>query len=121
MKYTATAATDMVFGGHGKDTLHGGAGDDMFYGGVGADRYYGGAGSDMIYADDADTVINGWLPAFDISDPTNTDNAPANDDTTGVDESTEAVNDPMAVDTLSYERLEKSVTKDPWCRYDYKH
>ena len=78
---------DMVFGGHGKDTLHGGAGDDMFYGGVGADRYYGGAGSDMIYADNADTVINGWLPAFDEDDPTNTDNAPDDDATTdGVDE-----------------------------------
>ena len=33
------------------------------------------------------------------------------DTTAGVDESTEAVNDPMAVDTLSYERLEKSVEK----------
>ena len=103
---------DMLFGGWGSDTLHGGAGDDMLNGGkegdtAGVDTYYGGAGSDMIYANPDDT-INGWLPAFDADDPANT--APENDaETVNVDESTEDANDRMAVDTVSFARLEKAV------------
>ena len=87
---------DMLFGGFGVDTLKGDAGDDMLNGGPGADMLYGGAGSDMIYADTMDTVINGWV-----------ETPPADDTNTGdVDESTEAHNDPMAVDTVSFARLE---------------
>ena len=102
---------DMLFGGWGSDTLHGGAGDDMLNGGkegdtAGVDTYYGGAGSDMIYAN-SDDSIDGWLPAFDADDPANT--APAEDADTPDDESTEAVSDPKAVDTVSFERLEKAV------------
>ena len=103
---------DMLFGGWGSDTLHGGAGDDMLNGGkegdtAGVDTYYGGAGSDMIYANSDDT-INGWLPVYDADDPANT--APEDDtDTADVDESTEDANDPMAVDTVSFARLEKAV------------
>ena len=102
---------DMLFGGWGSDTLHGGAGDDMLNGGkegdtAGVDTYYGGAGSDMIYAN-SDDSINGWLPVFDADDPANT--APENDADTTADESTEAVSDPMAVDTVSFARLEKAV------------
>ncbi|MDE0512434.1 MAG: pre-peptidase C-terminal domain-containing protein, partial [Gammaproteobacteria bacterium] len=102
---------DMLFGGWGSDTLHGGAGDDMLNGGkegdtAGVDTYYGGAGSDMIYAN-SDDSIDGWLPAFDADDPANT--APENDPDTTPDESTEAVSDPKAVDTVSFARLEKAV------------
>ena len=94
---------DMVFGGHGDDTLHGGAGDDMLNGGPGIDEYYGAAGSDMIYAGNEDTVIDGWF---------HDDDAPEDDD--DVDnglESTEAVSDPKAVDTVSYARLKAGVEK----------
>ena len=101
---------DTVFGGHGDDELHGGAGDDMLHGGPGVDSYYGGAGSDMIYAEQTDAIFNGWLPAYDPTDPGNPNNAPANDeDTPDDDEGTEAVSDPMAVDTVSFARLEEEV------------
>ncbi len=86
------AGNDMLFGGAGIDTLKGDAGDDMLNGGAGADRLFGGYGSDMIYADTADTVIDGWV---EDKDPENT----------GTD-LTEAAEDPMAVDTVSFARLE---------------
>ena len=86
---------DMIFGGAGDDTLDGGAGNDTLVGGGGADTYYGGAGSDMIHADKADTTINGWLETPPVDDTATAD----------VDESTEAANDPMAVDTVSYARV----------------
>ena len=107
---------DMLFGGHGTDTLSGGAGNDMLNGGAGADTIYGGAGSDMIYADAADTVINGWLAPYADTDPADGEPdspymGPADDDTTGdVNESLEATNDPMAVDTVSYAKLKTAVT-----------
>ena len=85
---------DMLFGGVGADTLKGDAGNDMLNGGSGADRLYGGYGSDMIYADTMDTVINGW-----VEDP------PEDPDNAGTD-LTEAQEDPMAVDTVSFARLE---------------
>ena len=85
---------DMIFGGAGDDTLDGGAGNDMLVGGGGADTYYGGAGNDMIYADKSDTTINGWV-----------ETPPTDDTATTPDESTEAVSDPMTVDTVSYARV----------------
>ena len=91
---------DMIFGGHGVDKLHGDAGDDMLVGGPGADEFYGGAGSDMFYADNADTIINGWL-ADQVDDT----------DTANIDESMESQVDPMTVDTVSFARLEDGVTK----------
>ena len=87
---------DMIFGGAGDDTLDGGAGNDTLVGGGGDDTYYGGAGSDMIHADAADATINGWLETPPVDDTATAD----------VDESTEAANDPMAVDTVSYARVE---------------
>ena len=90
------AGNDMIFGGAGDDVLHGDAGNDMLVGGADDDTYYGGAGSDTIYADADDSTINGWVMT-----------PPANDDTTdNVDESTEAGSDPMAVDTVSYARVD---------------
>ena len=93
---------DMLFGGWGSDTLHGGAGDDTLHGGkegdtAGVDTYYGGAGSDMIYANSDDT-IDGWLAGQEDDD-----------DTADVDESMESDMDPMAVDTVSFARLENAV------------
>ena len=107
---------DMLFGGRGTDTLSGGAGDDMLNGGAGADTIYGGAGSDMIYADSDDAVINGWLAAYDDTDPADGEPdspymGPIDDtDTADVNESLEATNDPMAVDTVSYAKLKSGVT-----------
>ena len=92
---------DMLFGGIGVDTLKGNEGDDTLNGGKGNDIFYGGAGSDVIHADDGDTTINGWVE----SPPTADDLATPGDDTT------EAGADPMAVDTVSYARLEEGVTK----------
>ena len=111
------AGDDMLFGGIGADTLSGGAGDDMLVGGRDADTIYGGYGSDLIYADRTDTTINGWLvQALDdgttpgstagdgiIDNPPYT--GPLNTVGTPADESTEAGSDPMAVDTVSYEKL----------------
>ena len=82
---------DMLFGGSGIDTLKGDAGDDMLHGGPGADILYGGYGSDLIYADTMDTVINGWVETPPVVDGT---------------AQTEAMEDPMAVDTVSFARLE---------------
>ena len=117
------AGDDMLFGGIGTDTLSGGPGDDMLNGGRDADTIYGGAGSDLIYAESTDTAINGWLiQALDDGSNGGTagdgiiDNpgpyvGPLNDaDTPTVDESTEAGSDPMAVDTVSFEKLEDGVT-----------
>ena len=107
------AGDDHIFGGQGDDALHGGTGNDHLWGNgvtkgttVG-NTYYGGAGSDMIYANDADTVINGWLPAYDADDPKNT--APQYNPDTG-DQATEAVYDEGSVDTVSYEKLEDGVS-----------
>ena len=94
---------DNLYGGLGVDTLDGGKGDDTLQGGAGVDTIYGGYGSDTIYADDDDANIDGWV----ISTA-----RPADDDTTGgVNEGSEAHNDPGAEDTLSYERLKKGVEK----------
>ena len=102
---------DMLYGGLGKDTLAGGSGNDTFYGGAGDDTFYGGAGSDTIYADKDDTTINGWLAAYiDTDGADNTYAGPKDDTTTNeVDESTEAANDPMAIDTVSYEKSKTGV------------
>ena len=114
---------DMLFGGIGIDTLSGGAGDDVLNGGGGADVFYGGPGSDLIYADSTDTTINGWLiQALDGDTDGEIDNpgpyvGPLNDaDTADVDESTEAGSDPMAVDTVSFEKLEEGIgaSDDIW-------
>ena len=97
---------DMIFGGIGDDTLHGGAGDDLLSGGRDSDSSYGGPGSDMIYATVAndtgrvdDRVIDGW---------TGTGNIGA---TADLDESVEDAmgNDPRAVDTVSFEKVERGV------------
>ena len=112
------AGADMLFGGIGADILSGGAGDDTLNGGGGADTFYGGAGSDLIYAESTDTVINGWLATYADGDndgePDNIYMGPPDDTSAtapaGVDESTEAANDPMAVDTVSFEKLEEGVT-----------
>ena len=108
---------DMIFGGYGNDTHSGGGGNDMLHGGPGADVFYGGAGSDMIYADAADSIINGWLAAYDDDDGNNMPDSPymgpADDPGTtddNMDESTEMFNDPRAVDTVSYARLKSGVT-----------
>ena len=104
---------DMLFGGDGADTLRGGAGDDVLNGGKHADGLYGGAGSDMIHADAADTVINGWLAPYDTTTGAdNTYNAPQDDtNTSDVNESLESTNDPMAVDTVSFAKVEDGVTR----------
>ncbi len=90
------AGDDHIFGGKGDDHLYGGTGDDRLWGNGGADTYYGGAGSDMIYANEMDTVINGWVmtPPDDNGSP-----------------QTEAVGDPGAVDTVSYEKMEDGVER----------
>ena len=85
---------DMLFGGVGNDTLKGDAGDDMLHGGPNADRLFGGAGSDLIYADTMDSVINGWVET-PPDDPDNPGTPLA-----------EAAGDPMAVDTVSFARME---------------
>ena len=115
------AGDDMLFGGIGIDTLSGGAGDDTLNGGGGADIIYGGAGSDLIYAETTDTTINGWLLTYADTDgdgePDSIYMGPPNDtDTADIDESTEAANDPMAVDTVSFEKLEEGVgvSGTPW-------
>ena len=116
---------DMLFGGIGIDTLSGGAGDDVLNGGGGADVFYGGPGSDLIFADSTDTPINGWLiTAVDsdtdgVADNAGPDTGPLDDpDTTGDgnNEGSEAYNDPMAVDTVSFEKLEEGIgeTGTPW-------
>ena len=111
---------DHLFGGIGVDTLSGGAGDDKLNGGGGADTIYGGAGSDMIYATNDDAVVNGWLAPYADSDtdgePDSPYMGPADDTTTTGDGENESLeshkdNDPMAVDTVSYARLDKGVTK----------
>ena len=93
---------DMLFGGIGDDDLFGGGGDDTLNGGAGGDDFYGGAGSDLIYADPDDGTIDGWVMT-----------PPDDDKNTDANESTEAVSDPMAVDTVSFEKLkEMGVGKD---------
>ena len=96
---------DMIFGGVGNDTLDGGDGDDTLNGGAGNDTFYGGAGSDVIYADADDAVINGWLET-----PPEDDTATTGD---GEDESLESHrdNDPMAADTVSFEKLEEGIVR----------
>ena len=105
---------DMIFGGHGGDVLAGGDGDDMLNGGADGDWVYAGAGSDMIYADSDDVVINGWLAPWDADDDPTTDTdtnyeGPEDPDNMGT-ALTEAQVDPMAVDTVSYEKLKSGVT-----------
>ena len=96
---------DMIWGGIGADVLRGGAGNDMLHGGSGADEFYGGYGSDMIYAESTDAVINGW-----VEEP------PTDDGTPSGTALTEAAEDPMAVDTVSFARLESGVGASgaPW-------
>ena len=111
------AGADMLFGGIGADTLFGGAGDDTLNGGRDADTFYGGYGSDLIYAETTDQVINGWLLAATdgdsdgVADNDGPYTGPVDDTDTGdVNESLEATNDPMAVDTVSFEKLKEGVT-----------
>ncbi len=90
---------DMLFGGWGNDILKGGAGNDTLNGGAGADMFYGGDGSDMIHADANDATINGWLEA-----------TPDDPDNPGTP-LTEAAEDPMTADTVSYAKLEEGVVR----------